>query len=101
MTNSSSLGVKIRLIRKAEGLNRKELSELLDIPYGTLNNYETKGIQLTEEPILKFINHPRFEKYTLWFMTGKTNEALGQISPTLSPDGRENSKHHQLDRKIG
>ncbi|MBE9784833.1 helix-turn-helix transcriptional regulator, partial [Escherichia coli] len=52
MTNTSRLGDKIRLIREAEGINRKELSELLDISYGTLNNYETKGIQLTESSIV-------------------------------------------------
>lgn len=101
MTNSSSLGEKIRLIREAEGLNRKELSELLDIPYGTLNNYETKGIQLTEDPILKFINHPRFEKYALWFLTDKTNELAGQISPTLSPNGQESDPSAQSGRKTG
>ncbi|WP_272681101.1 helix-turn-helix domain-containing protein [Providencia sp. PROV129] len=101
MTNTSSLGSKIRLIREAEGLNRKELSELLDIPYGTLNNYETKGIQLTEEPILKFINHPRFEKYALWFLTDKTNEALGQISPPLSPDGQDKETSSRSERKTG
>ncbi|HCH7934585.1 MULTISPECIES: helix-turn-helix domain-containing protein [Providencia] len=101
MTNTSSLGEKIRLIREAEGLNRKELSELLDISYGSLNNYETKGIQLTESSIVKFTNHPRFEKYTLWLLTGKTNESIGQISPTLSPNGQEDKTSSQSERKIG
>ena len=101
MTNTSSLGEKIRLIREAEGLNRKELSELLDISYGSLNNYETKGIQLKESSIVKFTNHPRFEKYTLWLLTGKTNESIGQISPTLSPDGQDAQTLPRSDRKTG
>lgn len=101
MTNASRLGDKIRLIREAEGLNRKELSELLGISYGTLNNYETKGIQLTESSIVKFTNHPRFEKYTLWLLTGKTNESIGQISPSLSPDGADSTTLPQSEKKTG
>ncbi|HHR6031341.1 helix-turn-helix transcriptional regulator [Providencia alcalifaciens] len=101
MTNTSRLGDKIRLIRESEGLNRKELSELLGISYGTLNNYETKGIQLTESSIVKFTNHPRFEKYTLWLLTGKTNEEIGQISPTLSPDGQNNKTLPHSEQKTG
>lgn len=101
MTNTSRLGDKIRLIREAEGINRKELSELLGISYGTLNNYETKGIQLTESSIVKFTNHPRFEKYTLWLLTGKTNESIGQISPSLSPDGVDSTTLVQSEKKTG
>ncbi|MBJ3220440.1 helix-turn-helix transcriptional regulator, partial [Salmonella enterica subsp. enterica serovar Derby] len=48
MTNSSSAGKKIQLIRKAEGLSRSQLSEIIGISYNTLTNYEVKGIQMTE-----------------------------------------------------
>ncbi|RUT67226.1 transcriptional regulator [Morganella morganii] len=101
MTNLSTLGERIRMIREAENLNRKEMAELIGASYGTLNNYETKGVLVTETVLVKLTNHPRFEKYTLWLMTGKTNEAMGQISPTLSPDGAEKEPSHHSERKIG
>ncbi|EPT2213192.1 transcriptional regulator, partial [Escherichia coli] len=43
----------------------------------------------------------RFFKYMNWLMTGKTNEAAGQISPTLSPDGPESTSPSQKVRKTG
>lgn len=39
----SNMGEKIRLMRKAEGMTRKELAELIGVSYGSLTNYETKG----------------------------------------------------------
>ncbi|EMH4534733.1 helix-turn-helix domain-containing protein [Morganella morganii] len=101
MTNLSTLGEKIRMIREAENLNRKEMAELIGASYGTLNNYETKGVLVTETVLVKLTSHPRFEKYTLWLMTGKTNEAMGQISPTLSPDGADATPSDHSERKIG
>lgn len=82
MTNSSSAGKKIQLIRKAEGLSRSQLSEIIGISYNTLTNYEVKGIQMTEGNLMLFTQHPRFEKYTLWLMTGKTAPAAGQVAPS-------------------
>lgn len=112
MSNKSTLGEKIRLIREFEQLNRKEFAELLNVSYGTINNYETKGVTMTENILVKLTNHPRFEKYTLWLMNGKTNEAAGQISPLLSPGGSTQSADAQAstehaeksplsDQKIG
>lgn len=101
MTNSSSLGEKIRLIREAEGLTRAQLAEMLDVPYGTLNNYEMKGIQMTEKFMVNFTNHPRFEKYALWLMTDKTAPSAGQVSPTLSPDGQGKTMSRRSGLKTG
>lgn len=85
MPDMSNIGDKIRLIREKEGMNRKELSELLGISYGTLTNYETRGVLTTETFLLKFTNHPRFHKYALWLMTGQTAESEGQIAPYYAP----------------
>lgn len=101
MTKLSTLGEKIRMIREAENLNRKEMAGLIGASYDTLNNYETKGVLVTETVLVKLTSHPRFEKYTLWLMTGKTNEAMGQISPTLSPDGVDIIPSDHSGRKIG
>lgn len=57
MTNSSSAGKKIQLIRKAEGLSRSQLSEIIGISYNTLTNYEVKGIQMTEGNLMLFTQH--------------------------------------------
>lgn len=89
MTNKSSIAEKIRKIREAEGINRQELSEMLDIPYGSLNNYETKHIQVTENVFTKITNHPTLKKYTLWLMTDSIAEEYGQISPSLT-DSKKN-----------
>lgn len=97
----SSLGIKIREMRESEGLTRAALAELLDVPYETLKSYETKGVQLTEGVISKITNHPRFEKYTLWLMTGKTAPSAGQVSPPLSPDGQGKIKSSRSSRKAG
>ncbi|EKN3970327.1 helix-turn-helix transcriptional regulator [Yersinia enterocolitica] len=83
-------GKKIRAIRESEGLTREEFSGLLDIPIGTMRRYETGRIEnIGGEVLFKITNHPRFKKYTMWLMTGDTNEDYGQVSPALSPDGQE------------
>lgn len=101
MTHMSSAGKRIQLIRKAEGISRVQLAEMLGIPYGTLTNYETKDFQMTEGNLMLFTQHPRFQKYTLWLMTGQTAPAAGQISPTLSPDGQDEIKSRRSARKSG
>lgn len=84
MNNVSSLGEKIRKIREAEGINRKQLSEMLDIPYSSLNNYEAGRIQVTENIMVKITNHSIFKKYTLWLMNGETAPEAGQIAPAAA-----------------
>lgn len=96
------IGEKIRSIREAEGLTREEFSALIDVPIGTLRRYETGRIEnVGSDTLVKIVNHPRFFKYMHWLMTDKTNEAAGQISPSLSPDGQVNTSHSQTLRKTG
>lgn len=101
MIKKSNIGEKIYKIRKSEGLSRRELSELTGISASNIRNYESLGRQIPAETLTILLEHARFEKYTLWLMTGKTNEAMGQISPTLSPDGVEKEPSHHSERKIG
>lgn len=97
----SSIGKKIRQVREAEGIGRTELSKMLDIPYETIKSYEMKGVQMTERNLTLFMSHPRFQKYTLWLMTGQTAPAAGQIAPPLSPDGQDETKSRQQGRNVG
>lgn len=97
-----SIGKKIRLIREAEDLTREQFCSLIDIPVGTLRRYETEKISnVGGDVLVKIVNHPQFFKYMNWLMTGKTNEAAGQISPSLSPNGCDVTFRSQRPRKTG
>lgn len=98
---STSLGKKLRCIREAEGLSRSQFAELTGVPEGAQKFYETDRRAIGSDALLKITQHPRFEKYTTWLMNDKTNEAAGQISPSLSPDGHDNTSSHQKGRKAG
>lgn len=99
---STVVGEKIREIREAEGLTRKQFAELTGVPETAQKNYE-RGIteKIGIDTVMKITNHPLFEKYTMWLMNGKTNEAAGQISPTLSPDGQVGTSRHRNEMKAG
>ncbi|WP_183130072.1 helix-turn-helix domain-containing protein [Serratia plymuthica] len=97
-----SVGKKIRDLREAEGLTRLQFAELTGIPEGTQKYYETgRRESIGSDVIMKITQHPRFEKYTLWLMTGKTSEVAGQISPALSPDGQDSTSNRQSGQKVG
>ncbi|EEQ7768479.1 transcriptional regulator [Escherichia coli] len=96
------IGEKIRVIREFEDLTREEFCGLIDVPIGTLRRYETGRIEnVGSDVLVKIVNHPRFFKYMNWLLTGKTNEAAGQISPALSPDGPESTSSSLKPRKTG
>ena len=78
------LGKKIKAIRIAEGLERKEMSELVAIPRGTLRDYEQEVSKPKGESLLKITNHARFKKYTYWMMTDEILPEVGQICPNFS-----------------
>lgn len=48
-------------MRESERLNRKEMSELVDIPYGSLTGYELERMKMTLEVGMKIFNHPKFK----------------------------------------
>lgn len=99
---STAIGEKIREIREAEGLTRKQFFELTGVPETAQKNYE-RGIteKIGIDTVMKITNHPRFKKYTTWLLNGETNEAAGQISPTLSPDGQAGTSRHRNEMKAG
>lgn len=99
-TMSSGYPEKLTQIRKAEGLTQAKLSEETGISLSAIKNYETGQKDVGLIIVSKFTNHPRFKKYTLWLMSGETNEAAGQISPALSPSGCENTSKSQKTKKV-
>lgn len=75
---------KLKAIRLSEGLSRDDFGQLVDIPRGTIRNYEQGVNDPKSETLAKITMHPRFEKYVLWLMTNNTNPEFGQVCPDFS-----------------
>ncbi|CAG9412420.1 TPA: helix-turn-helix domain-containing protein [Providencia alcalifaciens] len=98
-----SLNIANKLIdmRESERLNRRQFSDLVDIPYGSLTYYETNSSNPPTEVTMKILSHPRFLKYTMWFMTGETAPEVGQIAPALAHCGQEIITSSHIEKKTG
>jgi transcriptional regulator with XRE-family HTH domain len=98
---SISTAEKITLIRESERLTRREFSELTGIKYATLCSYESGTNGMTVAMAERIVQHPLFKKYTLWFMTGETAPAAGQIEPALAHSGHEKETYLHSEKKTG
>ncbi|EOV8628848.1 helix-turn-helix domain-containing protein [Proteus mirabilis] len=89
-----TIGEKIMLMRESERLtNRKEAADIIGITNNALWRYETGEAVPKADMIMKILTNPRFEKYALWFITGKTAPESGQIAPALyNPNNYTQSK---------
>ncbi|CBJ91154.1 Repressor protein C (fragment) [Xenorhabdus nematophila ATCC 19061] len=71
-------------MRESERLkSRPEAAEMIGIPTNALWRYETGKTMPDVDIVTKILSHPRFEKYALWFVTGKTIPKGGQVAPAL------------------
>lgn len=75
---------KLKSIRLSERLSQSEFSQLVDIPTGTIKNYEQGINDPKSETLAKITKCPRFEKYVFWLMTDKTNPEYNQVCPDFS-----------------
>jgi transcriptional regulator with XRE-family HTH domain len=82
--NQMLFSEKLKLIRKEEKMTQENFAETLGISRGTLAKYEAGIIEPSLINIQKITQHQKYEKYTLWLMTGKTYPEVGQICPTFS-----------------
>ncbi|HFG5186422.1 TPA: helix-turn-helix transcriptional regulator [Salmonella enterica subsp. enterica serovar Typhimurium] len=98
---SIEISNKLKAIRESEGLSQAKFADLIGIAVGTVKQYETGIRGVGTEVLLKVTMHPQLKKYTTWLMSDETNEAAGQISPLLSPDGCDVTSHSQRPRKTG
>lgn len=89
-----TIGEKLLLMRESERLtNRKEAADIIGITNNALWRYETGEAVPKADMIMKILTNSRFEKYALWFITGKTAPESGQIAPALyNPDNYIQSK---------
>ena len=92
---------KMKLLRESERLNRREFSELTGVPYSSLSSNESGHKSPGVETIMKILQHPRFTKYTLWFMTDQISPESGQIAPALAHFGQETTTSPQSEQKTG
>lgn len=95
------LSEKIKAIRESEDLSQVKFCEIIGLSINTLKKYEGGKFEPGGEMLTKITQHPQFEKYTLWLMTGKTMPEVGQISPALSPDGLSSTFNRQSGQKVG
>ncbi|HGJ5865989.1 helix-turn-helix domain-containing protein [Arsenophonus nasoniae] len=86
------LSKKIKAIRIAEGLTQIQFCKIIELSENTLQKYESGAYEPSGINLVKLTQNPRFEKYTLWLMTGKTAPEAGQIEPAFSLDGSVKSK---------
>ena len=98
---STPVHEKIKLIRESERLNRKEISQLTGIAYGSFCGYEAGDKKPGVEAIMRLLQHHRFMKYTLWFMTDQVSPEAGQIAPALAHFGQDLTTSQHSDQKTG
>ncbi|HIF0154374.1 TPA: helix-turn-helix domain-containing protein [Klebsiella pneumoniae] len=98
---STSISEKLKLIRESERINRRQFSDLTGIAYSTLSGYEAGTKSASLEPIMKIFQHPRFMKYTMWFMTDQISPESGQIAPALAHFGQDATTSQHSDQKTG
>lgn len=60
------------------------MAQLIDIPLGTLRDYEQEKRIPKGDNLIKITSHERFDKYAYWLATDKTLPEVGQISPEFS-----------------
>ncbi|MFS7187698.1 helix-turn-helix domain-containing protein [Serratia proteamaculans] len=93
---------KLKVMRESERItSRAEAADILGLPHNALWRYE-EGKTIPNAEVLELIlNHPRFEKYALWFITGKVAPESGQIAPALAHFGQNEKTSPHSDQKIG
>ena len=97
-----SIGAKLKLMRESERLtSRPEVARMLGIGNDALWRYEENKTVPSTEVITNILNHPRSEKYALWFITGKIAPESGQIAPVLAHFGQDEITSQPSDQKIG
>ncbi|MFZ1873207.1 MAG: helix-turn-helix transcriptional regulator [Chania sp.] len=93
---------KLKLMRESERLtSRPEAAEILGIPANALWRYETGEAIPKGDVLMKILTNPMFEKYALWFMTGKIAPESGQIAPALAHFGQDETISAHSGQKTG
>ncbi|EPP3534645.1 helix-turn-helix domain-containing protein [Klebsiella pneumoniae] len=98
----SDVGEKLKIMRESERLTSlPDTAKMLGLNRDTLWRYEAGKTIPNTEVIMSILNHPRFEKYALWFITGKIAPESGQIAPALAHFGQDETTSQPSDQKTG
>ncbi|MDX7987688.1 helix-turn-helix transcriptional regulator [Xenorhabdus sp. 12] len=98
---SSLISEKLSLMRESERLNKKQFAEITGVPYTSLTYYESGRTTPPTDVTMKILSHPRFSKYTMWFMTDQIAPEAGQIAPALAHIGQEPTNYTRSDQETG
>ncbi|HGS6874738.1 TPA: helix-turn-helix transcriptional regulator [Klebsiella quasipneumoniae subsp. quasipneumoniae] len=98
---SMNVAEKLKIMRESERLTSlPEAAKMLGLNRDALWRYEAGKTIPNTEVIMSILNHPRFEKYALWFITGKIAPESGQIAPALAHFGQDETTSQPSDQKI-
>lgn len=99
---SMNVAEKLKIMRESERLTSlPDAAKMLGLNRDALWRYEAGKTIPNTEVIMSILNHPRFEKYALWFITGKIAPESGQIAPALAHFGQDATTSQPSDQKIG
>lgn len=99
---SMNVAEKLKVMRESERLTSlPDAAKMLGLNRDALWRYEAGKTIPNTEVIMSILNHPRFEKYALWFITGKIAPESGQIAPALAHFGQDETTSQPSDQKTG
>lgn len=99
---SMSISEKLKIMRESERLTSlPDTAKMLGLNRDALWRYEAGKTIPNAEVLVEILSHQRFQKYTLWFMTGKIAPDAGQIAPALAHYGLEKTESPASEKKTG
>ncbi|MGG2143484.1 helix-turn-helix domain-containing protein [Symbiopectobacterium sp. RP] len=88
-------------MRESERMSRSEASKEWGLKSDALWRYENGKAVPNIDVVTSMLNHPRFEKYALWFTIGKIAPDTGQIAPALAHFGQDSVESALSRRNVG
>ncbi|EBP0013039.1 helix-turn-helix transcriptional regulator [Salmonella enterica] len=89
---STTVAMKIRIMRKSEMLTQEKMAEITGITLSALRQYEQGRNEPNLESTKKLLKSPIFRKYRDWFLFDEVNPKVGQVVPALAHIGQEDSE---------
>ncbi|WP_075518089.1 helix-turn-helix domain-containing protein [Moritella viscosa] len=79
-----SFDKRLRSIIKSENVSQKVFAEEVGVSVRAIEKYVSGERVPTGNVLMKIVSHERYIKYTMWLLTGGTEEDSDQVSPKLS-----------------
>lgn len=98
---STTVAMKIRIMRKSEMLTQEKMAEITGITLAALRQYEQGRNEPNLESTKKLLKSPVFRKYRDWFLFDEMEPKAGQVVPALAHIGLEDSESSHYGTKTG